>query len=288
MENPHVLDLGRADGRRRPERIVGSPEGRRGKQVVAVPIALERARRSYQRPDDVPVVDPVSVAPRQPRHDELGDAPERHLQALVEDPDPHHLPRQAGRHRVRVVFDPNRAPRRHPHVLLDPLRQPRGGHGPHHRELLGHAPRPQSVRRLEAGLHPVLVEGDGREVAAPPQEQLLLQAPLQDPVQGLDIPVLLLFPDLDRARSHPVVLHEGRVLRIEAALARPQIMGRRRGVVRLVVGRDAPEPDQRRLDAPPQRGHRLRLAARRPLPIRIRQHRVAQQVGEGLAPDRDP
>jgi hypothetical protein len=90
------------------QRIVGPPERRRWIQILAVHIAGKGSGFAHQPVNHVAVVHPVLVLaaqPLQPQHYLLRVA---HLDLLQTDACLHGFADQPGRHRVGVVFNPNR------------------------------------------------------------------------------------------------------------------------------------------------------------------------------------
>ena len=77
-----MLHLGGPDRLGGARRVGRRRERERWEQVVAVSVPLEGPRRPHQRPDDVPVIDSVPVAPRPPGDRKLRLAAAEDLQAL--------------------------------------------------------------------------------------------------------------------------------------------------------------------------------------------------------------
>jgi hypothetical protein len=112
------------------EQVVGQAEAAAGEQVGAVAVVGERPGLAHQPVDDVPVVDPVLVAPAQAGqffHPLLG----------VEDLDPlgvqaglDPLADQPAGQRVDVALHPGGAARFHPHPQPLEGLQPAGRQGP--------------------------------------------------------------------------------------------------------------------------------------------------------------
>ena len=119
---------------------------------------------------------------------------------------------------------------------------------------------------------------------------MLPDAPLQMAVAALAGTVFLRSSHIDRARCKAIVLTNRKILRVEHARAATplQLVGRRRGMIRQQLPRHPAQAAQRRLQPGPQRQRGLTVSAHRPLPVRIRQHRVEQLVGQWPALDRDP
>ena len=210
------------------------------------------------------------------------------LDPVLVDVHPHALADQPRGHGVRAALDSDRAGRGDGHDDLGVLRQSLDDERAHRLDVLGDARATASVCLARDTGDEALVLGLVGEVAAAAHEQRLLEPPLERAVARLDVAVLLLRADRRRPRLHPEVPHHRHVLLVERAVrgVAGDLVRRRRRVVGLVKARHAPELEQRRLHASAQRRQRLRRAHRRPLPIRVRQHRHAQQVREELAGER--
>ena len=199
------------------------------------------------------------------------------------------VPDQPRRHRIAHLLDPDGAARADPAIHLVVVAEPRGRQQLHRRQLLAQAHRPPVIGPLQHAVQKGVVVGLDAEVAAPAQEQVLFKLALQMPVARLDIPILVGTPDPDRLGGHAVVLAHRDELRVEAAFAaRPQPVRRRAGVVHPQLLRHPAQALHAFLQPVAQRQQGLRLTPRGPLPVGIRQHRVAQQVGIGLPFNRDP
>ena len=301
VQEPHVrhVCLALHTGRRR-QSVVCPAENQRREELLAVVVPRKRARLLHQRPDDVPVVDARAAAAHQTLHAQLVPAVKPDLDAVLKHPRLHRLPYQPRRHRVRVLPHPYRAPRRHRHRLGHVLGQPLGGQHLHHRLFLGDPLAAREIGRHTHVLRPPLIVQHRLEIATAPQQQVLFQPPFEHAVGRLHVAVLLRLADANRPRLHAQVAHHSLVFRVEEpawrrhgivhrrlVLALGQVVGRRRRVVRLRPLRHMAQSKQRRLHPAPQRQQRLRLAHRDPLPVRVRQHEMAQQVRQRLAEDRD-
>src|ERR1019366_7971299 len=66
VQQPQVLSIG-LGWRRREQFVIGAAEGGGRKQFFAVAVVRERAWLAHQRPDQVPVIDPVPIASGQSR-----------------------------------------------------------------------------------------------------------------------------------------------------------------------------------------------------------------------------
>ncbi len=116
-----------------------------------------------------------------------------------------------------------------------------------------------------------------------------MELALQMPVARFHIPVLVGTPDPDGLGGDPVVVAHRNEIRIKPAFAtRTQPVRRRARVVHPQFPRHPTQTLHAFLQPVAEREQGLRLTPRGPLPVRIRQHRVTQQVGVGLIFDRDP
>jgi hypothetical protein len=200
--------------------------------------------------------------------------------------DPHldRLADQPRRHRVGVVLHPDGAAPAH----LDPLPlhrlQPAGRQGPQagqlRRQLLvpaGVAPRHQLAQELP-------VRGPADEVAAAAQQQRLRDRLLEAAVPLLAVAVLVPARRVGGLRLQPVMGQQrpvlGRVL-LGAALV---VDGQRHAIGAVPLRHPAQFPEGV-LQPLAEAGEALRGAHADVLPVRVGEHEVVDQVGEGLALD---
>ncbi len=128
-----------------------------------------------------------------------------------------------------------------------------------------------------------------RKVASGSQRQMRRHASLQVAMGRLDVAVLVGTCLVDRAWLQLVVLTQLEVFRVKAALfARPleRVRGRR-AMISLKMGGHAAQFPQCRAQASLQRQELFRARRHCPFPVRVGQHRVAQQVRERLPGDLD-
>jgi hypothetical protein len=286
VEDPDVLPI-RATRTLRLQRVVSPTIGLRWVQILAVHVPGERPRLTHQPLDDVTVVDPVLLHPTQPRH------PLHHFPRVPDldllDPNPHFdlLADQPRRHRIRVLLHPDRAPSLHTHTLPDARLQPSCRQRPQQRLLLGELRHPPLVPLRHHPLHQLPVRFPAGEVPAATQEQRLLHPLLEMTVRRLHVSVLVAARRVRRLRRHTVVSQQRTVLRGEL-LRVPVLMHCQRHPIRPVPLRHATQRPERVLQALAQTDKVLPKTERRPLPVRVGQHEVVDQVGETPSLDRHP
>src|ERR671922_224230 len=153
----------------------------------------------------------------------------------------------------------------------------------HDRELLLQPHLPAAVLLGEA-LHQPLVKGvhTGKFPTAP-RLQALIQIAFERPVLRLDRAVLLLLAYRRGPGFHPKMRHQLEVFGQKRSPPSRDLVRRPTRIIGLVPLRYTPQPKDRFLHALLQRQQRLRLTTAGPLPIRIRQHKMTQQRGKGLA-----
>ena len=118
---------------------------------------------------------------------------------------------------------------------------------------------------------------------------MLFDPSFQMPVARLTGTVFLRPSHIDRARRDADIRTNGEILLVESALCgtSPQLMSRRRRMIREQLLRHPAQAPQRRLQARAQRQCGLALRPHRPLPVRIRQHRMKQFMLQNPPADRD-
>src|SRR6266851_1254369 len=115
----------RAAGRMfRGKSIIRTAKGKRRKEFFAIAVLREGSWLLHQRPDDVSIVNAVAVAPAQPFDGQLVPTAVVNLQPVFIEPDAQPLAPKARRYGVRVVADPDGAPRSDRHLQLAVLDQP--------------------------------------------------------------------------------------------------------------------------------------------------------------------
>jgi hypothetical protein len=283
VQEAHVLAV-RTPGLLRHQRVVGPAEGHRRVQLLAIDVAGKRPRLPHQPVDHVPVVDPMLRLTTQPLHG-LHPLPRvPHLEHLGTQAHFHPLPDQARRHRVRVLLHLDRAPL----AYLGPLPLQRLQTTPRQRtqppclgpELVPAArvpPRPQDAHELQVRL-------TAGEVAAPTQQQSLLQRLLETPVALLAIAVLVTAVRIGGLGRQAVVPQQ-RLVPGRVTLGVAVVMHRQRHPVGAMPLGHAAQFPQGVLQALAQAGEALREAQRHVLPVRAGQHEVVQQVRKRLALD---
>ena len=251
----------------------------------------QRHRLAPERRQHVPVVDdppaPPSrarVAPRQ-RHELL--RARIHHQPVVVQPHPQPVSHQPRGHRVEHAAQREAARARHPHQrLLEAVAAP-PRQRPQHRPL---RVDPLPVAGVAVAYHlaqerPVL---PGRlEIPRAPQQQRILDRPLQVPVRTLDRTVLVGPAPVVPAPLHVVVLQQRLIPRRQVLpCVALQVPKRRRQAVRPVLLRHAAQRPQRVLKPPGQRHVALPAQHHRHMAEpRVLQPEVVQLVRQRLPGD---
>jgi hypothetical protein len=143
---------------------------------------------------------------------------------------------------------------------------------------------PVGIELCEQLLQETLVLLPTGEVPAAPQQQRLLQGPLELPVALLAVAVLVGLPRLDRLTFQTVVTQKRSVTLREQGTLRPGWHRRCQPIRAMHLG-DATQLPQRVLQSLAQTLIALREADRPRLPVRVGQHEVVDQVRERLALD---
>ena len=204
VQELHILLVGAA-GLLRHQRVVGAPIGQRRIQVFAVNVAGKGPRLAHQPVDDVPVVDVMLVLAPQARHPlhQVPGIPD--LDLLQADACLHLGAQQAGRHRVGIVFDPNRTAAAHDHALPFQALQPTRRQGMQVRQLLGELGCPARIAPGEHIQHQGPVRLAAGKIPAATQQQRLLHGRLEMPMRRLHIAILMAAGRVGRLRLHPVM-----------------------------------------------------------------------------------
>ncbi len=265
--------------------VVGQPEPARREQIAPVAVVGERPRLADQPVDHVPVLDAVLPPPPQPGqllHPLLG-VP--HLQPLGKKPHLHPLADQPARHRVDVPRHPQDTAPLDPHPQPLARLQPAGRQRPQQGHLLGQAGSPAGIAPGEHLPQEGHVRLPAGEIPMAPQQQLLLQPPLQLVVALLRIAILVSLPGVDRLASQTIVSQQRLVPLLEHLRLRLAGLHRRRQPVCPVHRRHPAQLPQGVLQPLAEALQALREAHRPRLPVRVGQHEVVHQVGKGRAGD---
>jgi hypothetical protein len=270
--------------RRRCQIVVGHAKTARRKQLGPVTIPSKRARLAHQPVDHVPIVDAVFVPAWQTRIDFLLSLTVPHFDRVGMQACLHPFADQPGCHRVDVPLDRDRAARLHPHTLrakrLQPSRRQRI-------QVFTFVMEHLLLLRIAVIAHLTQEHRVGflaREVVAATQEQRLLDRTLEAMMTLLAIAVLVSRVRIDRLRLHSVVRHQ-RLIAAREEL-RPRSLYRQRHAIAAMLGRHAAQRPHRVLEPGTEALETLRETERHVLPIRVRQHKVVDQMREGLAVDR--
>ncbi len=271
-----------------PQLVVGQPEPTRREQVAPVPVIGKGPGLADQPVDHVPVLDAMLPPPPQPGqllHPLLG-VP--HFQPLGMQPHLHPLAHQPARHRVDVPRHPQHTAALHPHPQPLARLQPTGRQRPEHGHLLGQAAPPAGIALGEHLPQKGHVRVPAGEVPLAPQQQLLLQPPLQLVVALLDIAVLVCLPGVDRLPPQPIVPQQRLIPLLEDLRLRLAGLHRRRQPVGPMDRRHPAQLPQGVLQPLAEALQALRETHRPCLPVRVGQHEVVNQVGKGRAGDGHP
>jgi hypothetical protein len=158
---------------------------------------------------------------------------------------------------------------------------------PQLRHLLGQLVLTVGIPLGEQGTHKRFVLRPAGEVPVAPQQQRLVQRPLEPMVALLAVAVLVGLARLDGLALQTVVPQQTLVTLRERRPFRPR-RHRRRQTIRAMHLRHAAQFRQRVLQPFAQAFVALREADRPRLPVRVRQHEVVQQMLEHHAVDRHP
>jgi hypothetical protein len=286
VEDPHVL-LGRPLRSLLAEGVVGHAEAAAGEQVGLVAVVGERPRLAHQPVDDVPVVDPVLAPPPQPGQRFRLPLGVPDLDPLGVQPGLHPLADEPTRHRVGVALHADGAARLHPHPQPLARLQPLGGERPQHGQLLGQPGLPPGVALAEQLPQEEPVGIAAGEVPTAPQQQGLLQGPLELVVTLLTVAVLMGLAGVDRLPLQPVMRQQRLVAPLEHLRVGPRLHRRRQPVGTVDLGHATQFP-QGVLQALAEALQALRKTDGPRLPIRVGEHEVIEQVREGVARQGDP
>lgn len=257
----------------------------RRKQLRAIPVVREGTWLPHQPVDHVTVLDPVLAATAQTRQTLHTPARVPHLDRLRADPRLHPFADQPARHRVDIALQVDRAAAVHTHLptlarLQTTLRQ-----RPQLRHFLGQLVLTVGIPLGEQRTHERFVLRPAGEVPVAPQQQRLVQRPLEPVMTLLAVPVLIGLARLDGLALQTVVPQQTLVTLRKRRPFRPR-RHRRRQAIRAVHLRHSAQFPQRILQALAQTLVALREADRARLPVRVGQHEVVQQVLEHHAVDR--
>ncbi len=283
MQDPHVLPR-RPLGPLLTQQVIRQAEPAARKQVRLVTVVDERPRLADQPVDDVPVVDAMLAAASQPR--QLLDPP-----LAVPDLDPLGIqPRfdpladQPAGHRVDVPLHADRAARFHPYPQPLARLQTADRQRSQHRQLLGETSLPTGVALVEHLPQKCLVGIPAGEVAAAPQQQGLVQTPLELTVALLTVAVLVALAGIDGLPLQAIVVQDRLVASLEHGPVRSRLHGRRQPIRAMPLG-DPAELPQGVLQALAEALQALGKTDRSRLPIRVGQDKVIDQVLKGAAGD---
>jgi hypothetical protein len=227
----------------------------------------------------VAILDPVLAPPTQPRQPLHALLRVPHLDLLRVQPRLHPLADQTARHRVDIVLDMDGAARVYTHRptlarLQTPSRQ-----RPQQGQLLGQTLLPARVALPEQSAQELLIRRSAVEVPAATQQQRLFQRSLELVMALLCVPVLVGLPCLDRLALQAVVPQQRLVTIRERSTLCPR-RHRCRQPIRAVQPRHAAQFPQGVLQPLAEALVALREAEGSRLPVRVRQHKVVNQMVE--------
>jgi hypothetical protein len=285
MQDPHILP-GRPLRSLLEQHVVGHAEATAGKEIGLVTIIAERSRLANQPVDDVPIVHAVLASTPQPRHD-------LHLLLAVPDLDPlgiqaglDPLADQSATHRVDIAFDTDGAARLHPHPQplagFQTMRRQRSQQG----SLLGQAVVATGVALSQHLSQEPLVRLAADKIATAPQQQTLLQGSLELVMALLAVAILMGLASVDRLPGQAVVAQQSLVASLEDLGVGPRL-NRRGQPVGAMNQRHTAQLPQGVLQALAEALEALAKADRRRLPIGVGEHKVVDQVREGMTGERD-
>jgi hypothetical protein len=268
--------------------VVGHAKTTAGEQILPIHVVGKGAGLADQRVDDVPVIDGMLAASRQPWHALDEDARMPYLHFLDANHHVHLAADQAAMHRVRVPLDLDRAASSHRNVSQPSAAfQPACRKWANCRQLLGKPVLPVDI----TGGHQVAEESQvflpAGKVAAATQPQGLIHRLLEMPVRGFRIAVLMRLTDIDPLSLQTVVLQQVSIPLMKFTLVGKVVHRRRETIAAMPPGTSSQFPEGI-LQALAQRLEGFRRAERDRFPIGISQREVVHQVGERLASEGHP
>jgi hypothetical protein len=267
--------------------VIRQPEAARREQVGPVAVVGKRPRLAEQPVDDMTVSDLVLAPASQPGqllHTPTG---EPDLDSFGKDTSLHPLADEPSRHRVDVALDVDRAATVHPHLSSLTRLQSLIRQRPQSRPLFGQTLLPARVELTKQPLQELLVGGPTVEVAVPPQQQRLLQRPLEAVMALFHVAVLVALTGLDGLPLQPVVPEQPLITLIEARPFGPRRDGGGEPIRAVKLG-DAAQLEQGVLQTLAEALQGLREADRAGLPVAVGQHEVVDHVVERSAVDGHP
>jgi hypothetical protein len=285
QENPQVF-LDRAAGPPVGEHVVGHPEPTGREHCVAVAVLLERPGLAYQPVDDVAVLDAMLPSAPETRQGVDPVRPVPDFQGLGHDMNINPLSNETAGQRVGVAADMDRAPRVDSRLdssgHLQPARRQRRQHGHFFEKTLlsvSIAPRHELAEKA-------LILVSVGKIAAPAQQEGLVDGLLETVMTLLDVAVLVGFSWLDRLGFEAIVGHQGLVSPGERPGVRIGVDRRGQSIGAVPPGNSSQFP-QGVLQPFAETLEALGEADRTGFPVGIRQHEVIDQVVERRAGEGD-
>jgi len=267
--------------------IVGHAKMAGRKQVLVVLVVLESARLANQRIDHMAVVDRVLAAARQPRHLLNQNVCVPDLDEVRVDHHVHLVPNQPTGNGVRVALDLNGAAAadpdaRHALAVIELRRRQLAETS----LLLGKLVGSRGIALVDQGLQELFVLLTAGEVAAAAQQERLVDHGLQMAMRRFHVAVLMRRSGVDPLGLDLIVVHQVAVTAAKLPVFR-EVVDRRAEAVATMPGGHAAQLPKRLLHSAADRFERLAETDRDEFPVGVRQREVIEQVGEGLAGDRD-
>jgi hypothetical protein len=274
------------------QHVPGHAESAGGKEILAVAVVLERSRFAHQPVNDVTVMDAALPASPQAGHRfhpflAVPDFQPLGIQARIDA-----FPDEAAADRIGVTVHANQTPFVHTQTApLDAVLQAAPGKRQQGLPFSLQALAAARVGLVHDLLQKRLVGRLAREIPAAPQHQRLVHGLFKSKVALFHVPILVGLAGLNPLALHPVVGQQRLVAPGESHAAlglslRQPLHGRRQAIRPVLAGNSAQFP-QRILEPLAQALETLRVADRAGLPVRVRQHKMIDQMREGLTRKRD-
>ena len=279
LKNQQIFAAGRGLAVRSAQGIVGEPEARGRKQVIAVSVVGEGTRFAHQRVDDVAILDAVpalAAPPGNPFEMALGVVEVEMVRVQAH---PHSFADQATVNRVGVVIHPDRTERAHPHLQPLEVVDPSSRQTVQHVQLLRQLLLASGVALAEncAQKAGILVPRD--EVAAAPQHQTLLDGTDEAMMPLLHVPVFVRAARVGLATLETVVRQQA-VESLRELFGVVELVHGGTQTVGLMGPGHAPQLPQGVLQACAQGLEALGETDPHRLPVGVGEHEVVEQMGE--------
>lgn len=268
------------------QHVIGQAEPARWKHLLPIAIVRKGARLPYQPVNDVPVCDPALPPTAQPwqRFHPLLRVPDFEMVGMDPHLDP--LTNHAARYRVGVAVHMDRTAPIDADTDPLPRVEPARRQGPQHRQLFEQALLPTAIQLHEQLPHKGGIVGATGEIPMPPQQQRLIERPLELMMALFHIAIFVRLRRINRLPLQSVILQQFLIplLKRRPVTARRHRRGQRIGAMDLG---DAAQLSQGVLQPVAQALITLRKANRPRLPVRVGQHKMINQMRKGVPRDRD-